>query len=949
MAQLRSALGAALAALKGYEEQGLGGGSRSERDAATRRAVSAAEERVRASVTAQLESALDDEVARAREEAAAEAEEACAARFLAAEHEFYETHAAAVAALRAEHKLAVAKASVEASAASAEEAAEALARERLAHAAALATARAEAEEQWLVVETKGADAAGRLSDEFGARAAALAAQHDQALARQRAAFDAEAAEAEVRHAAALEARDEAAAAAAGEAEQAFAASREAPLRARVAALEEELTAAARSAEEEAAASEARCAALEAAAAEQAAAAEAARQKASAAHAATVAGLEAAAAAARASGEETAASAEARAADALAAADAAHGAKAARLAAEHARALACAEEAGDLRLQRAAEAHAEALLAARAAAADEVRASVEAAEAKEAELAKAEASAAALAKAHSKAMALARELADAAADAAEEEAGRLAREAAAREAALVERHAAELAEAREDGERAKASELRLLASELQASVESSGATAAEAKRRLAAERAQRIALHERVMELQGNIRVFARCRPVVPIDSAFYHGDNSENEGQAGQASPEPPAVFTVVSANPSAAQEKGFGEELVVRDVSRSYGAMRGETLRFEYDACFSEAASQEQVFDQVRPLVTSFLDGYNVCIFAYGQTGSGKTYTMEGGESPESQGINGRTLREAFSLAVERGGAQHDCSFSFRVEYLEVYNETVRDLFDGAGGSGLEVRQSADGRVHVPGLTSISISSPEELERLTALGGRRRAVGAHKMNDASSRSHAILTVVCDALVGGKAQQSRLHLVDLAGSERVAKTDAVGERLKEAQNINKTLSALGDVIMALSARKSEAAGAQAARKGGAAGAGHVPFRNSKLTYLLQDSLSGRSKVLMICTVAPSPCHVGESICSLNFAARCRAVQLGAAAKGGGASGDRARRALEDRIVELELQLRTSAAAGGDGSLKGKGNPLSPSHKALGGKGAQGFGSPSRMR
>ena len=356
--------------------------------------------------------------------------------------------------------------------------------------------------------------------------------------------------------------------------------------------------------------------------------------------------------------------------------------------------------------------------------------------------------------------------------------------------------------------------------------------------------------------------------------------------------------MAVLALHPERLHETGFGEEMIVRDA-RGYD--RGSSLRFEYDACFAPAATQEQVFEQVRPLVTSFLDGYSVCIFAYGQTGSGKTFTMQGG-SDNNMGINGRTLREAFAIAEERRTATDDASFEFSVSYLEVYMETVRDLLapDGSGAS-LEVRQSKEGRMHVPGLTSLRLENAEELDAIVALGARRRHVGSHRMNDVSSRSHAILTVTCVASEGGKSCASKLHLVDLAGSERVAKTHADGERLKEANAINKSLSSLGDVITALIAKKA----AEQQGKGDSKGGHHVPFRNSKLTYFLSESLSGSAKVLMICNIAPTLSHVGETICSLNFASRCRAVQLGVASKGG---GDRCRR-LEERVMELELQLR----------------------------------------
>uniref|UniRef100_A0A7S2BUC2 Kinesin-like protein n=1 Tax=Florenciella parvula TaxID=236787 RepID=A0A7S2BUC2_9STRA len=247
----------------------------------------------------------------------------------------------------------------------------------------------------------------------------------------------------------------------------------------------------------------------------------------------------------------------------------------------------------------------------------------------------------------------------------------------------------------------------------------------------------------------------------------------------------------------------------------------------------------------------------------------------MEG--PPDDRGVNFRSLEELFSLCEQRSDKTE---YTLTLSYLEIYNETVRDLLDdtprGRGGPGgaeekkLDVRQTADGNV-VPGLTEVPVTNIEEVMSLMARGTDNRAVGSHDMNEHSSRSHSIMTI---NLVGRNIQdagtvRSKLHLIDLAGSERVSKTDATGERLKEAQNINKSLSALGDVINALSGKK----------------AAHVPYRNSKLTFLLQDSLAGNSKVMMFCNFSPASYNCAETMCSLNFAARCRAVELGQAKKG----------------------------------------------------------------
>jgi kinesin family protein C2/C3 len=221
--------------------------------------------------------------------------------------------------------------------------------------------------------------------------------------------------------------------------------------------------------------------------------------------------------------------------------------------------------------------------------------------------------------------------------------------------------------------------------------------------------------------------------------------------------------------------------------------------------------------------------------------------------------------ISELFNVAA---GMADNWTFQLTLSMLEIYNETIFDLIETSNEK-LEIRQGPEGNL-VVGLTEVDITSFEEVKQLMALGNNNRAVGAHDMNKHSSRSHSILTVSCRGknVIDKENSFGKLHLIDLAGSERVSKTDAQGDRLKEAQNINRSLSALGDVISALGNKKST----------------HVPFRNSKLTFLLQDSLGGNSKVMMCVNISPAIYNVGETICSLNFASRCRSVELGQAKK-----------------------------------------------------------------
>jgi len=302
------------------------------------------------------------------------------------------------------------------------------------------------------------------------------------------------------------------------------------------------------------------------------------------------------------------------------------------------------------------------------------------------------------------------------------------------------------------------------------------------------------------------------------------------------------------------------------------------------------------------------------------------QTFTMEG--PPDNPGVNLRSLEELFRLQAERADTM---TYEFVLSYLEIYNESVHDLLvepakKGATKKALDVRQGSDGMV-VAGLVETPVSSVEEVVALMGRGADNRAVGSHDMNEHSSRSHSILTLsvvgtpvkandAAAAAAGGSSKdeggsssmssvKAKLHLIDLAGSERVSKTDATGDRLKEAQAINKSLSALGDVISALGGKKGT----------------HVPYRNSRLTFLLQDSLSGNSKVLMFCNVSPASYNLGETVCSLTFAARCRNVELGAAKKGGDSAEVRK---LRSTVQRLQGQLAEAGllTAGGEGADDG---------------------------
>ncbi|KAG9406548.1 hypothetical protein AC1031_002866 [Aphanomyces cochlioides] len=341
--------------------------------------------------------------------------------------------------------------------------------------------------------------------------------------------------------------------------------------------------------------------------------------------------------------------------------------------------------------------------------------------------------------------------------------------------------------------------------------------------------ERKRLFNLVQELQGNIRVLCRFRPISKSETA---------------------------NGSKVVAKFNGHEEVSLVGD--------KGKSKTYEFEHVFDMSSTQEQVFAQVKPLITSVLDGFNVCIFAYGQTGSGKTFTMSG--SAENPGINPRALNELFGLKNARSREFND---DITVSIMEIYNEVIRDLLaENAANTNLSVRQGTNGNF-VQGLTMVPVKEVNDVFNLITKGNQNRSTHATDMNEHSSRSHSILSIYVKStnLATNTVANGKLHLVDLAGSERLSKTGAEGQRLKEAQNINQSLSTLGNVIQARANKQK-----------------HVPYRDSSLTYLLQDSLGGDSKTLMVACSSPVDYNAEESFCTLNFASRARCVEMGKATK-----------------------------------------------------------------
>lgn len=283
----------------------------------------------------------------------------------------------------------------------------------------------------------------------------------------------------------------------------------------------------------------------------------------------------------------------------------------------------------------------------------------------------------------------------------------------------------------------------------------------------------------------------------------------------------------------------------------------------FTFDKIFTEEHSQKTIYDNSAfPIVEWLFEGFNCTVFAYGQTGCGKTHTMMGDAlSSDNMGIIPRTFAHCRSIVCE----EKKKNFLLKASYLEIYNECVFDLLSDKRTK-LELKEEAKKGVYVKDLSIHNVRTLDEMRIIMDKGNKARTVGATSMNQDSSRSHSIFTLYVEVSeeTEGKSRytSSKLSLVDLAGSERATKTNAKGDRLKEGNMINLSLSALGNVIQALVDGKSK----------------FVPYRASKLTRLLQDSLGGNTRTLMIAAVSPGFSSFEETLSTLRYANRTKNIK-----------------------------------------------------------------------
>ena len=374
-------------------------------------------------------------------------------------------------------------------------------------------------------------------------------------------------------------------------------------------------------------------------------------------------------------------------------------------------------------------------------------------------------------------------------------------------------------------------------------------------------------------------------PMPPTTSHLEAAVELTEEDQAGTEDPtvEDLAVRVAVRARPLVAKERLERNRECLAYPSPTTVVL-GKNRAFHFDEVFGPDSEQTRVYDNlVAPLVDACFDGYNATVLAYGQTGSGKTYTMGSAAlsagADDEIGVIPRVIQDIFAGIRKRRGTS-ECTV--RCAFLEVHNEEVRDLLHpDVTTKKISVRERADGAIVVSGIRECEARTSSEMVRLLENGAVSRTTGGTKMNEQSSRSHAIFTVILEQRHltrearrrhRGAFSSAKFHLVDLAGSERNKRTGASGRRFKESININSGLLALGNVINAIAddqERRKQDLGPRHL---------HVPYRDSKLTRLLQDSLGGNSRTCMIACISPADANLEETLNTLKYAARARNIR-----------------------------------------------------------------------
>ena len=331
----------------------------------------------------------------------------------------------------------------------------------------------------------------------------------------------------------------------------------------------------------------------------------------------------------------------------------------------------------------------------------------------------------------------------------------------------------------------------------------------------------------------------------------------------------------------------------------------KNETKTFQFDYVYPMETTQKQVYDEVAfPIVDSIFQGYNGTIFAYGQTGCGKTFTMMGVvKDPNLKGIIPNAFGHIFGFIK----TEESKRFLVRCSFVEIYNEEVRDLL-GNSNQKLDIREDPKKGTFVKDLTYVTLKDTVDIENCLDRGNKNRHVGATSMNDQSSRSHSLFTVYVEIEEkldenNKKLRSGKLNLVDLAGSERVGKTNATGQTFDEGKKINLSLTALGSVIDALASNRK-----------------HIPYKDSKLTRLLADSLGGNTKTVMFANISPASYNYEETVGTLRYASRAKLIKN--APKINEDPKDALLRKYEEEIKALKEQLGGGGGGNGNGNVNG---------------------------
>jgi Pyruvate/2-oxoacid:ferredoxin oxidoreductase delta subunit len=371
------------------------------------------------------------------------------------------------------------------------------------------------------------------------------------------------------------------------------------------------------------------------------------------------------------------------------------------------------------------------------------------------------------------------------------------------------------------------------------------------------------LHNQIEDIKGKVRVFARARPMSK--------DEIKKKCKFITTFPDEMSIQVQTKNGPKA----------------------------YNFDSCFGPNSTQEEVFEQSCPLIQSAIDGFNVCMFAYGQTGSGKTYTIQG--DAKNPGLTPRIFEEMFIILDSMDNYDIDLTCYM----VELYLENLKDLLRPKKQTEvpLDIKKNAHGMVIVEGAHEVPIESVSQANKIFEYGLDNRKTAATNMNATSSRSHLVFSIIINSTNKQTGQKTvgKLSLVDLAGSERVSKTGAAKERLQEALAINKSLSALGNVISALGDNKKK----------------HIPYRDNKLTMLMEDSLGGNAKTLMFVNVSPADYNADETNTSLGYAKRVKNIKNFAVKNTKSKQSDK----MNSIILDLQTEITRLEKKLEDGGVK----------------------------